>query len=618
MFINEDTYKELGGKVLDLRSFEPCPRITEREFWSSIPEDVKETIITEAEQFVGKRYSVVHGTDLMSFMREGSREPYAKVADIQRNALNHLVLAECIVDDGSYMDDIINAAWALCERSSWVSVYHYSLYRTPEPTMFPPHDQQALDLGASEHAVALAFTYWLLKEKLDNYSPFIARRIKSELKSRIIDQFIYSRQLWWMGYMGRSVNNWGPWCSSNCLMTILLVEEDVELRRKAIYKTLEIMERFLDGYTEDGGCDEGPAYWTRAGASLYECLWIINMATKGELNLLSGNIVKQVGEFPAKVHIAKTAFTNYADAAPYLDIDFTLLYRYGKAVNSVNMLDLAFTMYNELGPSSPGKLGVLRSLPYLSTIQDFRKEQNVPIRIALDHVFKGIHVLAAREQEDKGKGLFFSIKGGHNNESHNHNDLGNFILYKNGQPCIIDVGAGVYTKDTFSPNRYKIWNMQGQYHNVPVIGDYQQVYGENYRSRDFNVQQNAEVSQCSMNLYHAYPKEVGLMHYTRCAELNRLGSTVCINDHMTLTTEKVITWHFMLQNKPVINEDNILLPTKSDQVKMVTDFRHLAIDVDEIVLDDVNLKRHWGDKIYRLNLKTIESVKAIDLKVSFS
>jgi hypothetical protein len=47
-------------------------------------------------------------------------------------------------------------------------------------------------------------------------------------------------------------------------------------------------------------------------------------------------------------------------------------------------------------------------------------------------------------------------------EIHNHNDVGNFILYVDGMPAIIDIGAVTYTALTFSKDRYKIWNMQSQ------------------------------------------------------------------------------------------------------------------------------------------------------------
>lgn len=46
-------------------------------------------------------------------------------------------------------------------------------------------------------------------------------------------------------------------------------------------------------------------------------------------------------------------------------------------------------------------------------------------------------------------GMLLAAKGGFNNESHNHNDVGTFSLYVNTIPVFIDAGVGTYTKQTF-------------------------------------------------------------------------------------------------------------------------------------------------------------------------
>ena len=67
-------------------------------------------------------------------------------------------------------------------------------------------------------------------------------------------------------------------------------------------------------------------------------------------------------------------------------------------------------------------------------------------------------------------GLYVAAKGGHNGESHNHNDIGNFIVYADGEPEIIDVGNCVYTAKTFGAERYELMNTRSKNHNVPLIG----------------------------------------------------------------------------------------------------------------------------------------------------
>ena len=100
----------------------------------------------------------------------------------------------------------------------------------------------------------------------------------------------------------------------------------------------------------------------------------------------------------------------------------------------------------------------------------------------------GIQIMAARVREGSADGLYLAAQGGHNAESHNHNDVGNFIVYANGEPAIIDVGVETYTAKTFSPQRYDIWTMQSAYHNLPTVNGVMQGAGREFEARNVDVQ----------------------------------------------------------------------------------------------------------------------------------
>jgi hypothetical protein len=51
------------------------------------------------------------------------------------------------------------------------------------------------------------------------------------------------------------------------------------------------------------------------------------------------------------------------------------------------------------------------------------------------------------------KGFDVALNAGNNGVSHNHNDTGSIILFKEGTPVLIDVGVETYTAKTFSPER---------------------------------------------------------------------------------------------------------------------------------------------------------------------
>jgi hypothetical protein len=117
--------------------------------------------------------------------------------------------------------------------------------------------------------------------------------------------------------------------------------------------------------------------------------------------------------------------------------------------------------------------------------------------------------------KNSATGWFFAAKGGHNNESHNHNDIGTFILYKEGVPVFVDAGVGTYTKQTFSGERYNIWTMQSAWHNLPVINGWTQKNGGQYRSSDVKVSAKGNVKRFSLDIVGAYPEGTGCTSWVR-------------------------------------------------------------------------------------------------------
>lgn len=57
------------------------------------------------------------------------------------------------------------------------------------------------------------------------------------------------------------MNNWNPWCNSNCLMTFMLLENDVDRLSKAVSRSMQSVDKFLNYVHSDGACEEGPSYW---------------------------------------------------------------------------------------------------------------------------------------------------------------------------------------------------------------------------------------------------------------------------------------------------------------------------------------------------------------------
>ncbi|MFM8764603.1 MAG: heparinase II/III family protein, partial [Spartobacteria bacterium] len=94
----------------------------------------------------------------------------------------------------------------------------------------------------------------------------------------------------------------------------------------------------------------------------------------------------------------------------------------------------------------------------------------------------------------------------HNAASHNHNDLGSFVFYRDGRAWITDPGMPVYTAEVFGPNRYDNLLCGSQGHPVPVINGHFQQEGAQYRA-SLAVDHTAadESKTLRIDLSRAYP-----------------------------------------------------------------------------------------------------------------
>ena len=76
-----------------------------------------------------------------------------------------------------------------------------------------------------------------------------------------------------------------------------------------------------------------------------------------------------------------------------------------------------------------------------------------------------------------------AVKGGTNQEPHNHNDVGSFFYVLGSDMLLEDLGAGEYTADYFGEKRYHIFCNSSFSHNVPILCGMGQYAGDMVRPR---------------------------------------------------------------------------------------------------------------------------------------
>ena len=556
------------------------------------PEVIKEQIIPTAERLLNSEIKLPLATDYLKFAREG-------VICNNFNAVNEIIyylsLAEACERRGRFTDKLIDAIWATLERTSWIpSEHNAAMNPIHKECPLPPYvgdDMVALDIQAAYTGATMAVAYYLTKDILDKVSPMIADRMVYELRRRVTKPFIYMN-FWWMGNAGNRVNNWNPWVAAGAMTVAALTERDPVLREQVVSQAMTFIDRFVSFYGEDGACEEGPGYWGAAGGAYFDCLELIYDMTGGKIDIFDDPLVAKIGEYRAKVQIHDKYVVNFADAGCKAGVDGYLAYRFGKRTGSEVLMCFGADACNA---SSRREYSLSFAYRGLKNVY-MRRPEPMAAKVFKNVWFEDRKILVARESDDTGKGFFLAFRGGNNGESHNHNDLGSVIVFKNGEPVLVDIGVETYCKKTFSPQRYEIWTMQSSYHNLPDFGGVMQHDGRAYRSE--NEIYDPKTGGAKITLTHAYPAEAGLEEYTRAAVIDE--GMIIITDKVSLKNPTDVTFHFITPRHP-----EKLSPTRLELAAgCVLSFKEGAeVEIERCSMTDNNLRRAWGqDYMMRINI----------------
>ncbi len=631
----------------------PYPRCAERAGWESLPEATRAACIAAGERWLGEPWPPLPATEILAFRRDGNRRRYETPYFARRYALVALVLAECCEGRGRFIDEIVNGLWCLCEETSWCLPAHIG--GPAEHAGLPDPLAPVVDLFAAESGSLVAWTLYLLGDELGAVSALLPARLRREIEQRIIEPALAHDDYWWMGLddPGRMLNNWTPWIVSNWLACALLADEQAGRRTAAVYKAAGCLDRFLARMPADGGCDEGPSYWGRAAASVLDALEILKSASRGALDFYGDPLIQALGRYMVAVHIADTWFVNFADASARFTPPTHSVYGYGVRTGDNDLMQLGAYLCQQAQAGTRGaadsdrdrtwRLGLRAAGGQAGAAVDFGSDLNralqalfrFPITLAVetpppmvrDAWLPDTQVVTARDRAGSAEGWFVAAKGGHNAESHNHNDIGSFIVFHDGAPLIVDAGVGEYTRQTFSPERYKIWTMRSSFHSLlPVLDGVEQLAGAAYRARDVAYEADDARMRFTLDLRDAYPPEARIGQWRREIELVR-GDRVTVTDHYTLTADVgEIAMVLLTPSAPSLEaggrvrlESRMLPGAVASANGMITvEAEGVDITLGEIPLDDTRLSPVWGKRLHTIRLVMRRPARTGRLRFTFT
>ena len=631
------------GEPPALQWFVPGPSARDRSMWENLPETLRQRYVARAAQYAGQSWPQLLASDWARFLQDGNRAAYESKYGALRRRLADETVAWCLNPDADALfADLIDGLMLICEQTAWQLPAHNNYVRDSPQLPWPDVQRPVLDLFACETGAQLASILYVCGDRLPQAVRAIVRQ---RLRERIVQPYL-NDHFWWMGNGDEPMCNWTAWCTQNVLATVLVpdaAECDDRTRLAVIGKACDSLDCFVKDYGDDGGCVEGAGYWHEAALCLGGCLTML------------GDVAPQVFEplwhDPKIVNMCTYAMKmlarggwcfNFSDCASRLGRMGVREFRYARGVG-----DQTMTAYAALdwlrSLEEPDATGITARTNVMYQLWEAR-EASAMNQIAMsgqqgqssaldcavtgslpETWFPSTGVAVLRDD------LFdVAVKAGCNGASHSHNDTGNVIVIRDGRPVLIDLGVGTYTRKTFSPERYDIWTMQSSWHNLPDFDGVMQEATAECRAEDVRVtgiedggsagrdgsgadcdSAGSAIGEVTADLTHAWPQTVRLRRYTRSVRLDRNTHELVIRDDVQGHYHQA-RMHWIVAYQPELlrqerEQEPGALAIGDARVSLYADGAPAAWTVETVTLDDAQLKRNWGEHVWRITVDFCES-----------
>lgn len=377
---------------------------------------------------------------------------YAKLYDINGDRVRFqdmyfdrrkrlMILQVLAIADENYIDDLEDIIATICDEFTWV---------------VPAHTHSEIDLFSAETAMYLAETLYVMGDRI---SKEIQNRVRVCVENKIVKLYESGKRMYWESFK----NNWMAVCGCGIgLAYLYLFPERFELVKSRILDTINCYQNALD---EEGYCNEGYSYWVYGFG--FFCLFydVYEQLTGEHAPILDSEIIKKTLHYGQNAVLDENVFLPFADGGSKGEHDEAVILCTIERMFGVNL----YINDQELFTPSSQALGyrVLASLG-----RNYEKKE------------KKIETLYYKDSQvfiRQNGNYVFTVKGGHNNEFHNHNDVGAFSIISNDKQYIADIGVGEYTKQYFNDEqRYEIFTCSSLSHSVPIIDGQAQAFGREY------------------------------------------------------------------------------------------------------------------------------------------
>lgn len=514
---------------------------TDRGAWNrlaALPEAAG--ILRDAEQALHTPPPDLPDDLYLEFTTTGNRRNYERPYGQRSQRLAALLLAECLEDKGRFLPALERDLLAVCDERSWTMPAHDADLGNFNGTRL------TIDLGSSARGWLLAEVESWLGHRL---TPAVRERLHSEVRRRVLDPYLHAVRSgntngnWWM----RCNNNWNAVCSAGVACCALALLEPREERALVLAATEVSHPFFIGGFTDDGYCSEGMGYWNYGFGHYVMMGLAVRAATDGRLDVFKGDKLRRIAAYAKGYQIQPGCSPWFAD---------------GGGAPSHEVWAVMRQVYPEAVPADAPALALLKGGRTTIALRAFGQEPPPPAstaeRLPTRTFFEDAQVLITRSggtPDDPPFGAAF--KGGHNAEHHNHNDVGSYAVVLDGVEMLGDPGGEVYTRRTFSRERYDSPMLNSYGHPVPVVAGQLQATGRQSAARVLDASFADARDRFELDLAAAY-RVPELASLVRTFTHDRTARVISINDEVRFTSPQAFSVPIITYRDVVRKDDTTL------------------------------------------------------------
>ncbi|MFD0618689.1 heparinase II/III family protein [Paenibacillus sp. GCM10027629] len=581
------------------------------EYWHRIREGAKyaeiwEQLEAKAEELLAMTPAPPSFSDFILFGSTGDRTIYQSKRDQLYSGLHTFSLLAMADSRPEWITGLENAIWNICNEFTWVLPAHVGLYHNQYPNQIwdqPKMPRETVDLAAAHIGFTLAEIIHLMGDRMH---PWVVERAKAEIHRRIFEVYFHDPvpQNWEL-----KTNNWPAVCASSIGAAAIYLEQDSEKLSGMLWRVINVLRAYLSGFDEQGATPEGPAYWQYGFSHFVYFAELLKERTQGRISLLEDKKIEQISLFPQFCMLGGGKVVNFSDSAEQVKWNTGVIHRLQSYAPALQMPEST----TWLTPTSNSWLDNARLMLWSPDRTESQTETRRDSGRIEERIFEGNQWAISKVTDAKGRMIAFAAKGGYNEEPHNHNDLGHFILHVDGRSVLADMGLGVYTRQYFQPEyRYAQLNAGSHGHSVPIVDGCTQGFGRQFNTEMTGHYQTNEEMAVTLDLTKAYA----------CTSLRQLTRQFVWKRTLNETPYLVIRDQVSFSNQPTSFQEvfiSSVQPMKTvpgqlelSDVTLFYEESEWSAEIGSVTLDSDTEK---GKRFYRIILHHHHPVS--DMEIAF-